>query len=362
MTEPRRPEPGAPGILRRPHGRRKLWTLSAALVGVLLVGTLTLQNTMADDSKSSVAVDPKCKPTELLEPRCGAWFGAYVRHEKPDLEEKVLAYEKRIDRKLDIVYAYHDMSTDGLEGQLLTDQEKRVGKDRMLLLSWESKWWGGTPQQQPKWPQISSGALDRTVIDVQAKRIKEYGKPVFLSFDLEMDTRTPAEGTPAQYVAAYRHIHDRFRALGVTNVVWTWIITGYSGHNKLFPQLYPGDRYVDWVGYNQYNYYRCHDAPWMTFEQTQKTAHAWIRKNISATKPLMLSEFGTADDPSKPSAQAGWYKEVPRVVKELDGVKAALQWNWRDPGPHCDLSLARDASWKSLKKAVSDPYFNQPRP
>ncbi|MGW4204980.1 glycoside hydrolase family 26 protein [Streptomyces sp. NPDC004726] len=363
MREPRRPDSGTPGLRHRPGSPRtprRLWALSGLLVGALLIGAVVLERgSPSDESRRD---DPECRVTDLLVPPCGAWFGAYVRHEKPNLEEKVLAYEERIGRKLDIVYTYHDMSTDGLEGQLLTEQERKVGEDRMLLLSWESKWWGGTPEQQPRWPQISSGALDRTVIDVQAKRIKEYGKPVFLSFDLEMDTRVPDEGTPAEFVAAYRHIHDRFRELGVTNVIWTWTITAYPGNNELFPKLYPGDAYVDWIAYNRYNYFRCHNTGWETFEETQTGVHQWIRQNISDDKPLMLSEFGTADDPSKPSAQADWYKEVPRVVKKLDGVHAALQWNWRDPGPNCDLSLARDESWKSLKKVASDPYFNQRTP
>ncbi|MEV6397598.1 glycosyl hydrolase [Streptomyces sp. NPDC051907] len=334
--------------------------MSTALVGVLLAGVLALQTSSGSDPS---AHSEECRPSELLVPRCGAWFGAYVRHSKPDLEEKVLAYEKRLDRKLDIVYAYHDMSVDdGLEGTLLTEQEQRVGRTRMLLLSWESKWWNGTAEQQPSWKKIASGALDESVIDVQAERIKKYGKKVFLSFDLEMDTRTPANGTPAEYVAAYRHIHDRFRELGVGNVVWTWIITGYTGHSDLFRDLYPGDRYVDWIGYNQYNYYRCHKTQWRSFAQTQRAPHEWIRENLSDDKPLMLSEFGTADEPSRPEAQAQWYAQVPAVVKDLDGVRAALQWNYRDPGPGCDLSLARDASWKSLRKVAADPYFNQPRP
>src|SRR5690606_22724281 len=214
-----------------------------------------------------------------------------------------------------------------------TPEEQRVGEDRMLLLSWESKWWGGSKKQQPTWRQIADGELDKSVIDVQARRIKEYGdrtgKKVFLSFDLEMDTRTPDNGTPAEYVEAYRHIHDRFRELGVDNVVWTWIITGYLGHAELFEQMYPGDAYVDWIGYNQYNYYRCHKTGWQSFARTQTATHAWIRENISDRKPLMLSEFGTANDPSRPGRQAEWYAEVPGVLKRLDGVKAALQWNHR---------------------------------
>ncbi|WP_416973427.1 glycoside hydrolase family 26 protein [Streptomyces sp. 4F14] len=356
------------GRPRRPRPRPRRLALTALLTaGVTLTAVLVLRDDSSGDrdlggSRPS-AQGGRCAPTALLEPPCGAWFGAFVPHTKDDLPQKVRAYEKQIGRPLDIVYTYHDMSqVQGArkEGQLLTDEEREVGRDRLLLLSWESKVWGGTAAQQPTWKQIAAGDLDASVIDVQARRVKEYGKKVFLSFDLEMDTRTPASGTPEDYVRAYRHIHDRFRALGVTNVVWTWITTGYLAHADLIKRMYPGDDYVDWVAYNQYNYYRCHKAGWLSFAQTQRATHDWVRENISDDKPLMLSEFGTANDPDRPGRQADWYAEVPSVLKQLTGVKAALQWNYRDPGPHCDLAVADSGAWSSLRKAVSDPYLNQP--
>ncbi|WP_457460667.1 glycoside hydrolase family 26 protein [Streptomyces sp. TE5632] len=340
---------------------------SIVVVCAVLVAVLALRDASGPSGSEPSGMGEECRPTELLEPPCGAWFGAFVPHERTNLEDRVKAYERRVGRKLDIVYTYHDMSLrEGArrEGQLLSPEEQRVGEDRMLLLSWESKWWGGTKAQQPTWKEIADGDLDATVIDVQARRVKDYGqrtgKKVFLSFDLEMDTRTPDNGTPAQYVKAYRHIHDRFRELGVDNVVWTWIITGYLNHGDLFKGMYPGDEYVDWIGYNQYNYYRCHKTEWLTFEQTQTATHDWVRENISADKPLMLSEFGSAADDSRPERQAEWYARVPPVLKGLDGVKAALQWNHRDPGPHCDLAVANEAAWESLREVVSDPYLNQP--
>jgi hypothetical protein len=361
---PREPRARGP----KPQRRRLLLT-SATVVGAVLVAVLALRDVSGPSGSGpeTSAMGGDCRPTDLLEPPCGAWFGAFVPHERADLEEKVEAYEERVGRKLDIVYTYHDMSLpEGTrrEGQLLSPEEQRVGEDRLLLLSWESKWWGGTKGQQPTWKEIAEGELDVSVIDVQARRIKDYGertgKKVFLSFDLEMDTRTPDNGTPAEYVKAYRHIHDRFEKLGAGNVVWTWIITGYLNHADLFERMYPGDEYVDWIGYNQYNYYRCHRTDWMTFARTQTATHEWIRKNISDDKPLMLSEFGTAADSARPGRQAEWYAQVPRVLKNLEGVKAALQWNYRDPGPHCDLALANDAAWKSLRRVVADPYLNQP--
>ncbi|MGW5210905.1 glycoside hydrolase family 26 protein [Streptomyces sp. NPDC004051] len=347
--------------------RRRSSITSAVVVCAVLVAVLALRDASGPSGSEPSGTGEECRPTELLEPPCGAWFGAFVPHERAELEERVKEYERRVGRKLDIVYTYHDMSLpEGArrEGQLLSPEEQRVGEDRMLLLSWESKWWGGTKDQQPTWKEIADGDLDATVIDVQARRIRDYGqrtgKKVFLSFDLEMDTRTPDNGTPAQYVKAYRHIHDRFRELGVDNVVWTWIITGYLNHGDLFKGMYPGDEYVDWIGYNQYNYYRCHRTKWLTFEQTQTATHDWIRENVSADKPLMLSEFGSAADASRPERQAEWYAQVPSVLKGLEGVKAALQWNHRDPGPHCDLAVANEAAWESLREVVSDPHLNQP--
>ncbi|MFD7134738.1 glycoside hydrolase family 26 protein [Streptomyces sp. NPDC059894] len=367
------PDPSG-GLTPRPRPRYLLLLAVATALCAVLTACLVLRDApgpweagsdpdQASGSRPS-AVGGECAPTALLEPPCGAWFGAFVPHDKSNLSEKVRDYEERIGRTLDVVYTYHDMSLvegDRLEGQLLTAEEQRVAADdHLLLLSWESKWWGGTDAQQPTWKQIADGDLDASVIDVQARRVKEFGEKVFLSFDLEMDTRTPANGTPEDYVRAYRHIHDRFRDLGVTNVVWTWITTGYLEHADVIERMYPGDDYVDWVAYNQYNYFRCHQADWLTFAQTQQATHDWIRENISDDKPLMLSEFGTANDPSRPGRQAEWYAQVPSVLKGLTGVKAALQWNYRDPGPHCDLALADDQAWNSLRKAVSDPYLNQP--
>ncbi|MFG3088775.1 glycosyl hydrolase [Streptomyces antibioticus] len=355
---------------RRPADRRLQLALAALLCAVLTAALLFHDKVAggSDDGPDIRSRPPAtggpCAPTELLEPPCGAWFGAFVPHDKDNLSSKVRDYEKKIGRKLDIVYTYHDMSQvqgTRLEGQLLTEEERRVAADgHLLLLSWESKWWGGTAAQQPTWKQIADGELDESVIDVQARRVKEYGEKVFLSFDLEMDTRTPDNGTPEDYVRAYRHLHDRFRELGVTNVVWTWITTGYLGHADLIKRMYPGDGYVDWVAYNQYNYYLCHNTGWLSFAQTQRATHDWIRANISDGKPLMLSEFGTAKDTTRPERQAQWYAEVPEVLKGLTGVKAALQWNSRDPGPHCDLSVAGDRAWAGLREAVSDPYLNQP--
>ncbi|WP_419996213.1 glycosyl hydrolase [Streptomyces boninensis] len=353
-----------------PSLRTRLVLIAAVLLLVVpaLLALLAGGDDGSDDDRGPQPTSAECRPTKLLAPPCGAWFGAFVPHAKTDLAEKVAAYEKDMGRRLDIVYTYHDMSTRDLEGQLLTEQEQQVGEDRMLLLSWESKDWGangGKKHKWIKWRDIAAGKLDRTVIDPQAKRVAEYGertgKKIFLSFDLEMDTRMK-NGSAKEFRDAWQHIYQRFEAAGADNVIWTWIITGYLEHADRFTELYPGHQFVDWVGYNKYNYYRCHKTGWESFADLQLPVYRWITENISDKKPLMLSEYGSAQDTRDPGRQADWYADVPEVMKRMPQVKAALQWNSRDPGPHCDLSLQNGEAVAALKKAGQDTYFRQPVP
>ena len=59
-----------------------------------------------------------------------------------------------------------------------------------------------------------------------AKAIRRQRWPVVLRFAHEMNGHWYPWGAhrtdPADFVAAWRHIHDVFRTVGATNVIWTW--------------------------------------------------------------------------------------------------------------------------------------------
>lgn len=108
---------------------------------------------------------------------------------------------------------------------------------------------------QPKYALdgIIAGRFDRYIFD-WAHGVRRFGHPVAIRFAHEMNGRWYPwdEGVngnrPGQYAAAWRHVHDIFASAGATNVIWVW------SPNRAFPgslplrELYPGDRYVDWVG------------------------------------------------------------------------------------------------------------------
>ncbi|MCP3820519.1 hypothetical protein NLX86_21205 [Streptomyces sp. A3M-1-3] len=324
---------------------------------------------LPDNAASGKLPDGPCAPDAELEPSCGAWWGAYVPYAaNGSLKDAVYGFEKKIGRKLDLVYNYHDMSRGTLDGQLLTPDEQALGRDRLLMLAWESTVWkephhANWTEDQLGWKNIASGKYDEEIIDPQARRIKAYGKRIFFSFDQEVDFRVNDAGTPAEYVAAYRHLHDRFKALGVDNVVWVWTVSGYLKHGELMKQLYPGDAYVDWIGMDQYNYFLCHKSPnWLDFDQSQRPSYDWLRANISDRKPVMLAEFGTAPDPADPDRQRDWYAAIPETVRTMREAKGLVQWNRAVPGKNCDLTVDSGPALEGYREAGRDKWFKQQVP
>ncbi|MFF9763344.1 MULTISPECIES: glycoside hydrolase family 26 protein [Streptomyces] len=383
MTGPHRPRersgwraPGDPGRARHGCTAVVLLVVAALLTGL---GFWAGRPDDADPSGRGLPGDAAsgplptgpCAPTDTLVPPCGAWWGAYVPYAaNGSLKDAVLGFEKRIGRRLDLVYNYHDMSGTELDGQLLTPDEQELGRDRLLMLAWESTVWTephheNWTETQLGWGNIASGKYDEEIVDPQIRRLKAYGKRVFLSFDQETDARVEeGAGTPAEFVAAYRHLHDRFRELGADNVVWVWTVSGHLGSGKEMKALYPGDEYVDWIAMDQYNYYGCHGTTdWKDFLRSQRPGYAWLRANVTDARPMMLAEFATAPDADDPGRQRDWYTGIPGAVKELPEVRALVHWNRpASERPECDLTVNDGPGLEGYREAGRDGYFQQPVP
>ncbi|MCZ7459873.1 glycosyl hydrolase [Streptomyces sp. WMMC940] len=361
------------GSRRRAGAAVVLATVAAFLAGIGIWATADGGPADEDLPENAVSGGPPggpCAPDAVLAPRCGAWWGAYIPYdENGSLTAPVYAFEKKIGRRLDLVYTYHDMSGNELDGRLLTPDEQELGRDRLLMLAWESTVWkephhAGWTETQLGWKNIASGRYDTEIVDPQIRRIKAYGKRVFLSFDQEVDARIKeGAGTPEEYVAAYRHLRDRFERLGARNVVWVWTVSGYLGSADLMKRLYPGDEYVDWLAMDQYNYYTCHKTTdWKDFERSQRPSHDWLIENISGEKPLMLAEFATVPDPADPDRQREWYAAVPQVARTMPKVKAMVHWNRAVPGEGCDLTVNGGPGLEGYRLAGRDDWFRQPVP
>ncbi|MFG1779158.1 glycosyl hydrolase [Micromonospora sp. NPDC049051] len=301
-----------------------------------------------------------------LVPSCGAWWGMYSPTSASDGWDHgaaVAEVEAQVGRKFDVVHRYHDFSNAGSNGAFPdVYQRQQMREGRLMFFAWESRIFSsGTVLT---WQDVYSGRYDAT-IDAVAGRIRDTGVPVFMGFDHEPEDE-PAKGSDADFVRAWRHVHDRFAAAGAHNAVWVWTMMGWSGHYDRYVGLYPGDRYVDWVGYDPYNFHVCTGGKvWKSPATTIGGFYRWLDENrLGAGKPRMLAEFGTNFDAADPDAKRRWFEEFPAALKAHPKIKAAIYFN--SPGvtrrsSTCDMTMNHDApSVAGFAQAGRDSYLRQP--
>jgi mannan endo-1,4-beta-mannosidase len=135
-----------------------------------------------------------------------------------------------------------------------------------------------------------------------AEAVRAYRHPVLLSFGHEMNGDWYSWGykhtSPAQFVAAWRHIVTLFRALGARNVTWLWtvnIINDTHGGNIPRPtQWWPGASYVNWVGIDGY-----YLKPNWKFAPLFGPTIAAVRK--LTLDPILIAETGAVPAAGQPS-------------------------------------------------------------
>ncbi|HEV7734717.1 MAG TPA: glycosyl hydrolase [Candidatus Binatia bacterium] len=97
---------------------------------------------------------------------------------------------------------------------------------------------------------VVSGQRDANITAL-ATFIKEVDRPVLLRIGYEFDGSWNAYD-PTLYQQAFRRIMDRLRAEGATKVASVWQASGSTTNKTTLLRWYPGDEYVDWVGYSYF--------------------------------------------------------------------------------------------------------------
>jgi hypothetical protein len=107
---------------------------------------------------------------------------------------------------------------------------------------------------------IAAGNFD-AYIDDWAADCAAWGDPIILKFAWEMNhggfnwCPPKHSSTPADYIAMWQHVHGRFQAQGATNAKWFFCFNvDFTGAPVRARQCYPGDAYVDYIGFDSYNW------------------------------------------------------------------------------------------------------------
>jgi Glycosyl hydrolase family 26 len=348
-------------------GRALLASLTAALLGACAAGQGN--DSFPDLSERSAApTTTECTVSSELVPSCGAWWGVTPSiGARQDPTDVVREYEQRIGRPVDIYHAYH-------QGTQLFPTPAEIaltggsgGHRRMLVLNWK-------PDVSTTWRQVAKGAVDAQIAREAAYLKTRFTKKFWLVIhhEPEEEVRTdPGSGKTADdYRAMFQHTVSQFRAHGVKNALFTVVFMGYTGYmaKPWFKDLYPGDRYVDWIGFDPFAKSNINDYAHLMNKIAPKQQEIGFpgfydyAERYLPNKPLMLSEWAVLETPGHPGRKADFFRSVAEQFGEFPRIKALSYYNTRhavnmpDGG---DTSIdASDEALKAFRALGKRPEFN----
>jgi len=194
---------------------------------------------------------------------------------------------------------------------------------------------------------ITSGLHDAEIRS-WAKQLKAYNRTVYLRPMSEMNGNwatwcgTVNGNQPADYVPAWKHMHDVFVSEGVTNVLWIWSVNNVSVPNTAANAIsvyFPGDKYVDYVGIGGYNW----NTPWISFKDVFQDSYTKVTS--LSTKGVVITETAAPEDLRKPA----WIADMATTVKS--SFPRVTQVYWFSANKEQDWRI--DSSTSSMNAFVS---------
>lgn len=324
---------------------------------------------------------------QLVVPEHGAYTGAFVDFGDTEDDvtlEQIESFEKLVGQHQAIVASssYWGKQT------FPTENVNIIWRHGSIPLIFWSPW--DQPYEEIEEPSekgpdkfslynIIAGQWD-DYIDRWADAARDFKQPLFVSFANEMNgswfpwsgrfygsgavipnTNPPRYQGPENFKKAYRHIVDRVRARGATNILWVFHAMNYSYPQDLWNyvnQYYPGADYVDWLGLSVYGQQDKSD-PWSPFPPLLDWPYTEIAK-LDPGKPIMLTEWGIGEF-SQFGSKAGFIADAFAAMPKYPRLKAAVFWHERwqnEDDTYSNLRVNSSPEALSVYRAgVAQPFW-----
>ena len=352
------------------------WFLSTVLL--LAVGLTSCR-------RPSVVEPPDLKgPVEVVVPEHGAYTGAFIdfgEAEENVTLETIEDFEALVGKHQAIIAS----SSYWGEQDFPTRSLNVIWQHKSLPLVFWSPW--DRPYEQNRGPdrfsldQIIAGKWD-SYIDMWAESARAFGKSMIVVFANEMngdwfpwsgiyyggddwDAAANNWTGPETFRRAYRHVVDRVRARGATNIKWMFHANNYSYPLDTWnfaPAYYPGPNYVDWLGLSVYG---------QQFKEEPNpdipSLLDWPYKELAGLdpqKPIMIAEWATGDFPfsrdGKGMRKPEWIKQALELFRtRYPRIKAAVYWHerWQNPdGSYSNLRVNSSVeALNAYREGVGNP-------
>lgn len=334
-----------------------------------------------------VHVYPASKSVKLLPPSGNQiYFGAFPDfggYENEVSTQKIEAFETLIDKPIAWAYFSQNWFNGIIYPKAHIHTIHQSGVVPFVRLMPRSGDQMGEVESTFSMQHIIDGNFD-TALRKWAQDAKKDNIPLLVDFAVEMNgnwfgwsgvfnggATTDGYGDPTypdgpeRYRDAYRHIIDIFRSEGVKHITWFFHADHGTDPNESWNKAknyYPGDDYIDWIGFSLYGVQEVTE-PWegLAFS-TQLEMHYADIKVISQTKPIALLEFGVTDNhPNVNKSQ--WLEDAFYTILTNPSIHIAAisPWheNWEnEDGTFSNIRLdSSDSSLATFKNLIHNPRF-----
>lgn len=256
----------------------------------------------------------------------GLWEPRWQVSDSPDFTQYTRV-EALLGRRADIVHWYADWTEGWDYDGRLVDHVLQGG--RAPMITWEA--WDrplraiAAGQYDAYVDSWASGMAARQPEPIYMRIFHEFNDPVKHSSGsgYPWGVGGGTANRPADLVAAWRHVHDRFKLAGASNVRFIWSPDGVNLDPGLLRAAYPGDAYVDFAGWDTYGYdmavgYRTlrevTQRPFM-LPEVGSTDPAWVRNLIAK---IASGQYGAI-------RAVVWFDQDSSRLDANPGVAAALR-------------------------------------
>ncbi len=163
--------------------------------------------------------------------------------------------------------------------------------------------------------------------------------------------------TAADYIAAWKHVHQIFTQAGATNASWVWC--PYVNPNSTLTDmstLYPGDEYVDWTCLDGYNWGPSATPPrkWRSFSYLFGPSYRQITEQIAPSKPLLVGETASSENGG---SKKEWIESAfASLPKEFPRIQGLIWFDKEDNGMDWPLESSAEAT-AAFKTGIANPRY-----
>jgi mannan endo-1,4-beta-mannosidase len=269
-------------------------TVAAAASGGSKVAAAASGGSKVAGGSASPSAPPPFDVGSLVTP-ARKYLGVTIQG-APDSMAPIDAFAQAIGKKPNIVEFYESFD-DNFDA---SGVRKIYQYGSLPLLSWEPL--------SASMAKIAAGSED-AYLKTFAKAVRTLNLPVAIALAHEMNGRWyswgPQKTKAADFVAAWRHVHDVFVAAGATNVIWVWAPNVINPVPRVhLAPLYPGDAYVDWVGMDGYYTHKGQQTFTALFGPTMTAVRRFTKK------PILIVETGAEPGAARPGEIANLFDGV----------------------------------------------------